>query len=289
MKGANLANIMTEKQTLPSGTLHFFAGHSVVAWLKQGVLPLSPGLPLVQPFVQPSAVDAAGAQPVSAEALESEWQRQYEALPAAVKGLLSFEHFRAQSGELASTIVKSAREREYGHRPHYDLNRLGKARVARLFPSALTYLAWRDLAEAFSGVAVALVSRHAALASREGRPALLAPVQYGGEHRYQVTGGNPFPGMLMDHPACADNQEWRLLMPEARVPVRPGPDRTPQPVLPIQRGLVTALYWSVNTPRETVEDMRQLVARDMRFRSVTLGCVLPDPGRWQLALQPVSE
>lgn len=280
---------MSEKQTLPSGTLHFFGGKTVVSWLKEGVIPLSPGLPLVHPFAQPASGGSRVSQPVSAEALENEWQRQYDALPAAVKGLLSFEHFHAQSGELASTIQSAAREREYGRTPSYDLSRLAKARVARLFPSVLSYLAWRDLAEDFSGVAVALVSRHAALASREGRPALLAPVQYGGEHRYQVTATNPFPGMLMDHPACADNQEWRLLMPDSTVPVKLGRDRTPQPVLPIQRGLITGLYWSVNTPQETVADIRQLVAWDMRFRSIALGRVVPDPGRWQLQLQPVSE
>ncbi|WP_028671817.1 hypothetical protein [Saccharospirillum impatiens] len=258
-----------------------------VSWLKQGVIPLSPGLPLAQPFAQPVSANARSVQPVSAEALEGEWQRQYEALPAAVKGLLSFEHFRAQSGELASSIRTAAREREYGRTPSYDLGRLAKARVARLFPSALSYLAWRDLAEGFSGLAVAMLSRHASLASQEGRPALLAPVQYGGEHRYQVTALNPFPGLLLDHPACADNQEWRLLMPESTAPVRPGPEGVSQPVLPIQRGLITGLYWSVNTPEETVAEIRQLVARDMRFRSVALGKVVPDPGRWQLQLQPV--
>ena len=280
---------MSEKKTLPSGTLHFFGGKSVVFWLKQGVIPLSPGLPLAQPFVQPFSEQARTLQPVSAEALEREWQRQYEALPLAVKGLLSFEHFRAQSGELASTIQASAREREHGRLPGYDLNRLAKARVARLFPSALSYLAWRDLADGFRGLAVAVQSRHASLASRAGRPALLAPVQYGGEHRYQVTATNPFPGLLVDHPACADNHEWRLLMPETTVPVKPGPDREPQPVLPIQRGLITAIYWSVHTPEATIAEVRQLAARDMRFRSVALGQVIPDPGRWQLQLQPVSE
>lgn len=280
---------MSENQTLPSGTLHYFGGKTLVSWLKQGVIPLSPGLPLAQPFVQPGSEAALVHQPVSVEAMEAEWQRQYETLPPAVKSLLSFEHFRAQSGELASTIQTAARQREYGRTPGYDLNRLARARVARLFPSALSYLAWRDLAGGFSGLAVALVSRHAALASREGQPALLAPVQYGGGHRYQVTATNPFPGLLMDHPACADNQEWRLLMPDSTVPVKAGPDRESQSVLPIQRGLITALYWSVNTPEETVAEVRQLVARDMRFRSVTLGCVVPDPGRWQLQLQPVSE
>lgn len=280
---------MSDNKTLPSGTLHFFGGSTLVSWLKQGVIPLSPGLPLAQPFAQPAPEAARVHQPVSAETLEAEWRRQYEALPLAVKGLLSFEHFRAQLGELANSVKASARQREYGHTPGYDLGRLARARVARLFPSALSYLAWRDLAGGFSGLAVALVSRHASLASREGRPALLAPVQYGGGHRYQVTATNPFPGLLMDHPACADNQEWRLLMPDTTVPVKPGPDRDPQSVLPIQRGLVTALYWSVNTPEETVAEVRQLVARDMRFRSVRLGCVVPDPGRWQLQLQPVGE
>lgn len=280
---------MSDNQTLPSGTLHYFGGKTLVSWLKQGVIPLSPGLPLVQPFVQHGSEAAGMHLPVSAEAMEAEWQRQYEALPLAVKGLLSFEHFRAQSGELANSVQASARQRELGCTPGYDLGRLARARVARLFPSALSYLAWRELADGFSGLAVALVSRHASLASREGRPALLAPVQYGGEHRYQVTAANPFPGLLMDHPACADNQEWRLLMPEKTVPVKPGPDRQPQPVLPIQRGLITALYWSVNTPQETVAEVRQLVARDMRFRSVNLGCVVPDPGRWQLQLQPLRE
>jgi hypothetical protein len=278
----------SEKQTLPSGTLHFFGGVSLIFWLKQGVIPLSSGLPLVQPFVDPGAADASASQPVSADLLDAEWQRQYEALPLAVKSLLSFEHFRAQQGELASTVTEAARKRQYGNTPQYDLGRLARARVARLFPSALSYLAWSGLADRFSGLAVALASRHEALARREGRPALLAPVQYGGEHRYQITASNPFPGLLSDHPACTDNQEWRLLVPDSSVPVRTGPDRQQHSVLPIQRGLITAIYWSVGTPEATVEAVRQLVSQDMRYRSVTLGTVVPDPGRWQLRLMPVE-
>lgn len=284
----NIVLIMSTKRTLPSGSLHLFGDKSLVFWLKQGVIPLGDGLPLALPFVQLTSWQDQIYQPVSADVLAAEWRHQYDALPAAVKGLLSFEHFRAQQGDLASTVLASARQREHGQTLQYDPDRLAKARVARLFPSPLCYLAWREQADEFSGLALALASRHDSLASQEGRPALLAPVKYGVEHQFRVTATNPFPGLLSDHPACADNQEWRLLTTGNNVPVRPDPDQQETSVLPIQRDLVTAIYWSVNTPETTVNAIRQLVDWDMRYRSVALGRVVPDSGRWQLRLQPVS-
>lgn len=200
-------------------------------------------------------------------------------MPEAVRGLLSYEHFRAQGGAIEEDVKAAARRRQGTGQAHYDPGWLGQARVLRLFPSALCYTAWRWLAEDFSGLAVALNSRHPALASSRERPSRLAPVGYGEPHRFKVTSDNPFPGLLNDHASQRDNQEWRLLMP-----AKTAPRRQDRAALPITRGLVAGLFWSVATPETVVDEIRYLVRRDMRYRSVRLGRVVPDAGRWQLAL-----
>lgn len=273
---------MSENQhtASPSGRLHAFGPADWLSWLKAGYLPMQPGAPLAFPFAQFDRWQQQRQQqrPVSEEALEEEWQRQYEALPETVRGLLSFEHFRAQGGAIESDIRAAARKRQGGDQPHYDTGWQGQARLLRLFASPVCYYGWREPAQAFSGLAVALNSGHKALASSRERPSMLGPVRYGQAHRFKVAADNPFPGLLEDHAAEADNQEWRLLMP-----AKTTPRHAEQPALPLARDLVKAIYWSVGTPDEVVEGVRAL-KQDMRYRSVELGCVTPDAHRWQLQL-----
>ncbi|WP_108126702.1 hypothetical protein [Saccharospirillum mangrovi] len=275
---------MSENQqsSRSSGRLHAFGPSDWLVWLKAGFLPLQAGAPLAFPFAQFDRWQQQREQqrPVSEEALDEEWQRQYQALPESVRGLLSFEHFRAQGGSIEADIRAAARRRQGADQPHYDTGWLGQARLLRLFPSSVCYAGWRDLAQGFSGVAVALSSTHKSLASSRERPLFLGPVRYGEAHRFKVSADNPFPALLEDHRAQADNQEWRLLMPAKTAAQHQG-----KAVLPLGRDLVRAIYWSVATPEDVVEGLRAL-KRDMRYRSVEFGCVTPDAHRWQLQIDP---
>ena len=275
---------MSENQQAdrPGGRLHAFGPSDWLNWLKAGYLPMQSGTPLAYPFAQFDRwqLERQQQRPVSEEAMEEEWQRQYEALPEAVRGLLSFEHFRAQGGSIEADIRAAARRHQGGEQPHYDNGWQGQGRLLRLFASPVCYAGWRDLAQGFSGLAVALNSAHKSLASTKERPSLLAPVRYGQAHRFKVSADNPFPGLLEDHASQADNQEWRLLMP-----AKTTPQHRDKPALPLARDLVRAIYWSVATPDEVVEGIRAL-KRDMRFRSVELGCITPDAHRWQLQIDP---
>lgn len=275
---------MSENQTQSraGGRLHLFGPASLLNWLKAGYLPMQPGAALAFPFAQFDRwqQERQKQRPVSEEALDAEWLHQYEALPEAVRGLLSFEHFRAQGGAIEADVRAAARRREGGDQPHYDTGWQGQARLMRLFASPVCYYGWSDLAERFSGVAIALNSAHKSLASSRERPSLLGPVRYGQAHRFKISADNPFPGLLEDHAAQADNQEWRLLMPAKTTPLY-----RDKPALPLGRELVRAIYWSVATPAEVVEAIRAL-KRDMRFRAIELGCVTPDAHRWQLQIDP---
>lgn len=274
---------MSEKQKAGAARLHYFAAGHLIKALKQGFLPMEPGAPLAAPFAQFDRWQSDRSRPVTFEALEAEWQRQYAAMPESVKGLLSYEHFRAQGGAIEADVRAAAKRRQSGGLPHYDQGWLGQGRVLRLFPSALSYYGWRWLADDFSGIAVVVNGASTALKSDRERPSVLAPVVYGAEHRFKVSSRNPFPGLLEDHGSQRDNREWRLLMPAKTTPRREG-----QPVLPITRDLVKGLTWSVSTPAALVEEIRHLVKHDMRYRSVELARVIPDAQRWQLKLEPDS-
>lgn len=272
---------MSENKKSASGRLHYFAPGNLIKALKAGYLPMEAGAPLAAPFAQFDRWHADNRRPVAAEAVEEEWRRQYEAMPEAVRGLLSYEHFRAQGGAIEEDIRAAAQRRQSGGKPHYDQGWMGQGRVLRLFPSLLSYYGWRWLADGFSGLAVILNSRNPALVSSSERPSLLAPVEYGGAHRFKVTSDNPFPGLLEDHASQRDNQEWRLLMPAKTTPKREG-----RPVLPVTRGLIEGLVWSVATPEPLIEEVRELVKHDMRYRSLLMGRVVPDSQRWQLTFEP---
>lgn len=118
-------------------------------------------------------------RPLNQEALDEEWQRQYRALPESVRGLLSFEHFKAQGGEIEDTVRASARRRQEGSQAAFDSGWLGQARVLRLFPSALCYYGWQRLADNFSGFTLALNSRNSVFDSTRERPSKLAPFSMG--------------------------------------------------------------------------------------------------------------
>ncbi len=272
---------MSENKKTEAGRLHYFSGPGIIDWLKKGYLPLAPGAPLATPFVHFAEWHQGSTAPLDQEALDEEWLRQYEALPEAVRGLLSFDHFRAQGGAIEEDIRAAARRRQGGSQAQFDIGWMGQGRLLRLFPSALCYYGWNHLAEGFSGVALVLNSGHANFASSRERPSKLAPVRYGEPYAFKVTSDNPFPGLLEDHVSQRDNQEWRLLMP-----VRTAPKYQGQPVLPIARGMIEAIYWSVATEDATVEAIRTLARQDMRYKSIGLGRVVPDVHRWTLSLLP---
>lgn len=270
---------MLENRKKPSGRLHLYGAGALLDWLKKGYLPLASGVALAEPFVRHDQWSRNADVPLAPEVLERQWQLYYEALPDAVRGLLSFEHFRQQGGPIEEEVREAARRQQQPQQQSYDLGWLGQARYLRLFPSPACFLAWQELGDGFSGLAIELDSGHAGLASTKARPTVLAPVVYGGPYRAMMTASNPFPGLLEDHPARQDNQEWRLLMMAKKV-------KTVEsvPVLPIPRGLVTGLYWSTTTPQEIVDSARTLASQDMRFRGIQLGQVVPDERTWTLRL-----
>ncbi|MHA7880642.1 MAG: hypothetical protein ACX931_12680 [Saccharospirillum sp.] len=271
---------MSEKRKKPSGRLHFYGPGALIDWLKKGVLPLSSGVSMAEPFVRHDQWSQGNGQPVAPEVLEQAWLTYYQALPEAVRSLLSFEHFRQQGGTIEAEVRDAARRQSQPEASGYDLGWLDQARYLRLFPSAACFLAWQGLAENFSGLAIALDSGHSGLASSKERPTVLAPVVYGGAYRTKVTASNPFPGLLEDHAARQDNQEWRLLMVANKVK-----QLDALPVLPLPRNLVTGIYWSTDTPEAVIEAVRSLVRHDMRYRGIQLGQVLPDERAWQLRIK----
>ena len=274
---------MLENRKTEGARLHLYQGTDIIAWLKNGCLPLESSAGLTYPFVQFDQWQGEHNRPLSQEALDLEWLRQYRALPEAVRGLLSFEHFKTQGGEIEDNVRAAARRHQNGQQAHFDTGWLGQARLLRLFPSALCYYGWRQLAEDFSGFALVLNSRHATFASSKERPSKLAPVRYGQPYRFKVTADNPFPGLLEDHGSQRDNQEWRLLMPAKTAARHQG-----RPVLSVGRGLIESIYWSVATPEESIEALRTLIKQDMRYRSVKLGRVVPDAHQWQLSFQEMT-
>lgn len=270
---------MSENRKKPSGRLHLYGCGTLIHWLKKGYIPLASGVSIAEPFIRYDQWSQSDDTPLAPEALEQQWERYYQALPDAVRGLLSYEHFRQQGGPIENEIREAARRQARPQQSGYDSGWLGQARYLRLFPSAACFLAWHEQGEAFSGLAVELDSSHSGLESSKERPTLLAPVVYGGPYRTNITAMNPFPGLLEDHPARQDNQEWRLLMLAKKVKLV---DDTP--VLPVPRGLVTAIYWATNTTEEIVNSVRTLVSQDMRYRGTQTGQVVPDERAWRLRL-----
>ncbi|MCH8531353.1 MAG: hypothetical protein LAT65_10925 [Saccharospirillum sp.] len=270
---------MSENRKKPSGRLHFYGNGALIDWLKKGYLPLSSGVSVAEPFIRHDQWSQSAEPPLDPEALERQWQLYYEALPETVRGLLSFEHFRQQGGTIEAEVRDAARRQNQPQQQGYDHAWLGQARYLRLFPSAACFLAWQELGDAFSGLAIELDSGHVGLESSRERPTVLAPVVYGGPYRANVTATNPFPGLLEDHPARQDNQEWRLLMLAKKVKTIDA-----VPVLPIPRGLVAGIFWSSNTAQEIIDSVRTLASQDMRFRGIQLGQVVPDERAWQLRL-----
>lgn len=270
---------MSENRKNRAGRLHCFGDEALIDWLKRGYLPLSSGVSIAEPFIRHDQWSQSTEPPLAPEVLERQWQLFYDALPEAVRGLLSFEHFRQQGGAIEAEVREAARRQSRPDQKGYDLGWLGQARYLRLFPSVACFLAWQELGDAFSGLAIELDSGHAGLESTRERPTVLAPVVYGGPYRANITAMNPFPGLLEDHSARQDNQEWRLLMLAKKV-------KTVEsiPVLPVPRGLVVGIYWSTHTPLEVVESVRTLASRDMRYKGIQLGQVVPDERAWRLRL-----
>jgi len=105
---------------------------------------------------------------------------------------------------------------------------------------------------------------------------LLRKVGYGAEHRFTVNADNPLPGFFCDHAENQGRDEWRVAYGN------PADIHLPE-------SAISQIYTSINTPPGIKQALRDLVAKDLRYRHVELLEVLPDPQRWQLVAKPYAK
>ncbi|WP_273285470.1 hypothetical protein [Reinekea forsetii] len=256
--------------------LFLYGDVSLLGVLKSALLPLQVDLSVLAPYIDLDQWQDHRTQAVSVEEFQAEMVREYLQLPDNVRQILSLEAFQAQGDRLADTIQARALANRKPTDLAYSRRRLEKIGYLRLFSSALSHFGWSSLAADQSGICLALNSTNAMFSPTPGTPVLLRKVGYGAEHRFTVNADNPLPGFFCDHAENQGRDEWRVAYGN------PADIHLPE-------SAISQIYTSINTPPGIKQALRDLVAKDLRYRHVELLEVLPDPQRWQLVAKPYAK
>jgi len=259
--------------------LYFYGDISLISGLKRGALPLSDDLGFLFPFLHFNKWHGDAVQPVTEQEFGHELKREYGSLPENIRGLLSFDAFKAQSKKLEASIRQNVLKRRKNLVQGYTLNRVNGVAYIRLFSSALSSYGWTSLAKEHSGLCIGFNVSSSMFQPSKSHPIIMKPVKYGEGHELDVDANNPIPGFFCDDSENKARAEWRVAY------AKPLLDKLE---VKIPKGAITEIYMSVNASDELKADLQGLVARDLRYRSVSLFEVFPDATKWRLSARPAQ-
>lgn len=262
--------------------LYLYGSDELLLQIKNSYLPVVTNFEFTQPYIDFNEWWQNTTRPVSEEDIEIEQQRQYQLLPDNIKNFLPFDVFKSQTGKISDSIKKAAQERKRGDTiTGYNKKSLDKVAMIRLFTTGLSHRAWSEFGEKHSGLCVVLDSSNELFKSNSGKPVQFGPVKYGSEHRMQPSKGDRFPGLMVDHPDNQPLNEWRLIFAKNNIEYW-----RDEPVVKIDPNVIKGIYWSVYTKASITESVSNLVAQDIRYRHIEIGCVQPHKSLWVQTFKP---
>ncbi len=259
----------------------YYGDRQLLNQLKNAKLPLQQDWSLLEPYVRFDQWHTNLHQPVTEQEILAGLQQEYDKLPMSIRGLLAFEDFLAKRDTFEADIrrkVMASRSQATGPAA-YSQNRLSKAGFIRLFSTATSDYGWRTLADQHQGLCIAISSQASFLRPKAGQPVMLKPVQYGLPHDTQVSPTNPIPGAFSDAEENKARAEWRAVYP---VPAMA------DSALKLAKNDITQIYVSVCASEELLEQVKQLVRLDLRYRKTQVLQVTPDASRWRLTAREIS-
>lgn len=259
-------------------SLFYYGDQNLVNLLKKGSLALSNDWSMLDPYVSFDRYQQSLQQSITEAELIQGFQAEYQRLPDAIRGLLSFEDFLAQRDKIEPSVRQNIlRSRTAADAPmKYQTSRIEQTLNLRLFSSATVPMAWQTLAEGFSGICLELGSKASGFQALAGKPVLLRPVRYGQTHDLSVSPDNPVPGVFEDIREHQANGEWRLVRPANQ-----GGE------IKLAKGDVVNVFVSVHASSEWVAKLREFLALDLRYRNCQLFEVYPDASTWRLTARPI--
>jgi len=271
---------MPSKVVLDNSTHFYLYGNpSILSQLKKGVLPLSTDFSMFEPYLSYDNWYQGKTSPVTEQEFQRGLEQEYKKLPENVKMFLSFVDFSKQSDKLAESIKGKILRTRTTNLKGFDRSRIEKSAYMRLFPVATSDFAWRRLAGNYSGLCLAISSKAQLFTSGTGKPVSLQAVKYGQKHALAVDKNTPVPG-LFDHSAeYALQKEWRAAYVASLYP---------NSEIKITKNDLRGIYVPSTAPASLLNQVKNLVKQDLRYRHVDLFEVFPDASQWRLSARKMS-
>ena len=243
-----------------------------LVYLKQLKLVFTPALALQDPFIENKRVHRpVSQQPLSDSEFSAAMQKNYDALEAHIKAMVSFDYYLQQAKQNRPQIEAQLKQQQQVQNSEAVIatrEQYSKVAVLRLFRSIHQQALWEKYGNDHAGVAIKVHSDHPFFsdASFNGKPQLTKAIEYDDARPSAPTKQQPFPALIRRPEHFAYEQEWRLIRPISSF------DSANQDVLTakLPKGLVEGIYLGLHADADLISSMRNLVAHDLQFRGVPL-------------------
>lgn len=215
----------------------------------------------------------ASQQPLSDSEFCDAMAKNYAALDAHIKAMVTFEYYLEQAKQNRHKIEQQLKEQildegNHGQVPLATTLQYQNVAYLRLFKSIHQQGLWDSVGSHHQGLAVKLNTHHDFFqhANYNGGPQLFRALTYDDARPSAPSSANPFPALLQRPEHFSYEQEFRLIRPLSTL-VKKG-DAAPMCQLP--KGLIEGIYLGLNCSEHVCDTMKALVCNDLQFRGVTL-------------------
>lgn len=249
-----------------------------LTWLREGRLPFAGADALMDPFMTNAPVkEPDGLVAVSEEEYRAELKSQYDALPAALSSLMTFEYFIEQAAQKRDSIEAQIRQRSVPDTIVLSVKQRNSLTLLSLYERGDNPALWQYHGDNHQGVVIELDQTHGYFTSKQYRddPQLFTPVKYAQERPLKLKEIHPFSPLFTRGEQYQSEREWRIIRPVSVADKSIEYNGQKIYLHRMPAAIIKSVTFGAMINRELKQSILSLMKSDLRYRHIPVyGCYL---------------
>lgn len=252
--------------------MYTFIQPNHVPFLKQLRLVFSGVDELNDPFIENKRVHRPlSQQPLSDSEFSAAMAKNYEALEAHIKSMVTFEYYLKQASQNRGQIEQQLQQQAVASQVQSSIATKAvyeKVGFVRVFNSIHQQGLWESQGSAHQAIAIKLDHHHEYFShtSFNQKPQIFEAIEYDDSRPAAPCKENPFPALFRRPEHFAYEREWRLVRPLSAL----DQSKEGQMYSRLPKGVIEGIYLGLDCAPSVIEAMQTLVTHDLQFRGVGL-------------------
>jgi len=272
-------------------SLFLYCGEKGLTWLRDGRLPFSEAVSLMDPFVCNTAVKQSNdSVAVSDSEFNQELKVEYDVLPESLSSLMTFEYFKEQALNNRESIEAKIRQRSLPVVSAISQKQQKALTLLCLYERADDPALWKNYGANHQGMVIELDQSHNFFSSAQFKDAsqMFGPVKYGRERPLKLKETHPLASLFHRSEHFANEREWRLLRPASVSDKKISIDDYSVHLHRIPTSIIKSVTLGAAMTIDLKETLMSLLKADLRYRNIPIMACRLDQTQYLLHRVPVD-